>query len=190
MPVSYTHLDVYKRQVKRTHYLLQQGKYVADVAYFTGEDAPKMTGIRDPKLPEGFNFDYVNAEVIATMSVKNGYFVLPDGMKYRVLVLPPQKIMRPAVLEKLKELIAAGGIAVSYTHLDVYKRQISSMRNKRILRRFRPKPAQPTFGWPTVGDQLPMVLKVMISSIGAARLFLTRMAPVSYTHLDVYKRQG
>jgi len=96
--------------MRRTHYLLQQGKYVADVAYFTGEDAPKMTGIRDPKLPEGYNFDYVNAEVIATMTVKNGRFVLPDGMTYRVLVLPPQTNMRPAVLKKLKELIAAGGI--------------------------------------------------------------------------------
>jgi len=98
--------------LRRTHYLLQQGKYVADVAYFTGEDAPKMTGIRDPKLPEGFNFDYVNAEVISTMIVKNGCYVLPGGMTYRVLVLPPQSTMRPAVLKKLKELIAAGGIVV------------------------------------------------------------------------------
>ncbi|MDO9257073.1 MAG: glycosyl hydrolase [Bacteroidales bacterium] len=98
--------------MRRTHYLLQQGKYVAEVAYFTAEDAPKMTGIRDPKLPEGYNFDYVNAEVIATMTVKNGCFVLPDGMTYRVLVLPPQSTMRPAVLKKLKELIAAGGIVV------------------------------------------------------------------------------
>lgn len=98
--------------IRRTHYLLQQGKYVADVAYFTGEDAPKMTGIRDPKLPEGYNFDYVNAEMISTMIVKNGCFVLPDGMMYRVLVLPPQTTIRPAVLAKLQELIAAGGIVV------------------------------------------------------------------------------
>ncbi len=98
--------------MRRTHYLLQQGKYVADVAYFTGEDAPKMTGIRDPKLPDGYNFDYVNTEVIDKMQVKDGRFVLPDGMSYLVLVLPPQTTIRPAVLEKLKELIAAGGIVV------------------------------------------------------------------------------
>jgi hypothetical protein len=98
--------------MRRTHYMLQQGKYVADVAYFTGEDAPKMTGIRDPKLPEGFNFDYVNAEVIEKMEVKDSRYVLPDGMSYRVLVLPPQSTMRPAVLKKLKELIASGGIVV------------------------------------------------------------------------------
>jgi len=99
--------------LRRTHYLLQQGKYVADVAYFTGEDAPKMTGIRNPELPEGYNFDYINAEVIEDrLQVKDGRFVLPDGMSYRVLVLPPQSTMRPAVIQKLKQLIAAGGIVV------------------------------------------------------------------------------
>jgi hypothetical protein len=98
--------------IRRTHYLLQQGKYVADVAYFIGEDAPKMTGIRNPQLPEGYNFDYVNDEVIEKMNIKNGRFELPDGMTYRVLVLPPQTTMRLDLLTKLKRLIAEGGIVV------------------------------------------------------------------------------
>ena len=98
--------------LRRTHYLLQQGKYVADVAYFIGEDAPKMTGVRNPQLPDGYNFDYVNDEVIEKMNIKNGRFELPDGMTYRVLVLPPQITMRPALLSKLKQLIADGGIVV------------------------------------------------------------------------------
>ncbi len=34
--------------------MLQQGLNVADVAYFIGEDAPKMTGVADPKLPLGY----------------------------------------------------------------------------------------------------------------------------------------
>jgi hypothetical protein len=101
--------------LRSTHYLLQQGKYVADVAYFIGEDAPKMTGIRNPQLPDGYNFDYVNAEVIETLSIKNGRFVLPDGMTYRVLVLPPQTTMRLNLLAKLKQLIAEGGIVVGPT---------------------------------------------------------------------------
>ncbi|HYH55048.1 MAG TPA: glycosyl hydrolase, partial [Anseongella sp.] len=33
--------------LRRCMFLLQQGKPVAEVAYFIGEDAPKMTGIRD-----------------------------------------------------------------------------------------------------------------------------------------------
>jgi len=98
--------------MRRTHYLLQQGKYVADVAYFIGEDAPKMTGVRNPSLPDGYNFDYVNAEVIEKMTIQKNCFVLPDGMSYRVLVLPPQNSMRPKLLGKLKQLIADGGIVV------------------------------------------------------------------------------
>ena len=96
--------------LRRTHFLLQQGKGVADVAYFIGEDAPKMTGQTKPELPEGYSFDYINGEVIEKrLTVKDGRFVLPDGMSYRLLVLPEQTTMRPAVLRKLKDLAAAGG---------------------------------------------------------------------------------
>ena len=52
--------------LRRCCFLLQQGTRVADVAYFIGEDAPKMTGVRQPELPPGCDFDYINAEVIQT----------------------------------------------------------------------------------------------------------------------------
>lgn len=95
---------------RRCSVMLQHGKYVADVAYFISEDTPKMTGQRVPELPAGHCFDYINAEVIEKrMQVKNGQFVLPDGMSYRVLVLPNGGTMRPALAEKIKDLVAAGG---------------------------------------------------------------------------------
>ena len=43
------------------------------------------------------------------LKVKNGRFVLPDGMSYRLLVLPPSATMRPAVLRKIRDLVHAGG---------------------------------------------------------------------------------
>ena len=49
---------------------LQQGTYVADVAYFIGEDAPKMTGSIDPQLPKGYSFDFINAEVLFNESCR------------------------------------------------------------------------------------------------------------------------
>lgn len=95
--------------IRRCNFLLQQGKPVIDVAYFIGEDAPKMTGIRDPELPKGYSYDYINAEVIRQrLQVQDGRLVLPDGMQYRVLVLPPLKTMRPELLRRIKELVAAG----------------------------------------------------------------------------------
>src|ERR1035437_3671399 len=46
--------------LRRCTVLLQSGVQVADVAYFIGEDTPKMTGIRQPELPPGYDYDYIN----------------------------------------------------------------------------------------------------------------------------------
>lgn len=95
--------------VRRCCAMLQQGRNVADVAYFIGEDAPKMTGVRKPELPAGYNFDYINADVIRKdLRVKDGKLVLPNGTTYRLLVLPDQQTMRPELLEKIRDLAADG----------------------------------------------------------------------------------
>lgn len=95
--------------LRRCNYLLQQGKPVSHIAYFIGEDAPKMTGIRDPELPPGYSFDYINAEVILNrLKVNNGKLELPDGLQYSILVLPPLKTMRPGLLNKIKDLVKEG----------------------------------------------------------------------------------
>ncbi len=95
--------------LRRCNFMLQQGRYVADVAYFIGEDAPKMTGVCDPPLPKGYSFDYVNADVLRNHArVRNGRLVLDSGMEYRVLVLPKQETMRPEVLEAIAGFVEAG----------------------------------------------------------------------------------
>ncbi len=105
----FSQMDLFTDYLRRSNFLLQQGTYVADIAYFIGEDAPKMTGSVDPQLPKGYSFDFINAEVLLTRAiVKDSYLTLPDGMKYRLLVLPNQKSMRPEVLKKIRELVHAG----------------------------------------------------------------------------------
>ena len=102
-------MNLFTSYLKRCNFMLQQGKYVADVAYFIGEDAPKMTGVTDPALPQGYSFDYINAEVIMQISrVENGRFFLPNGMNYGLLVLPKLETMRPELLQKITEMVAAG----------------------------------------------------------------------------------
>lgn len=105
----FNYLDLFTSYLKRCNFMLQQGKYVADVAYFIGEDAPKMTGITDPALPSGYSFDYINGEVIKNrVKVKNGKLVLPDGMTYSLLVLPKLETMRPELLLKIRDLVNEG----------------------------------------------------------------------------------
>jgi hypothetical protein len=97
--------------LRRCHVMLQQGLHVADFVYFIGEDTPIMSGTRQPEQPAGYDFDFINAQVLLErMSVQNGRWTLPDGKSYAVMVLPPLKTMRPSVLKKLRELVAAGGI--------------------------------------------------------------------------------
>lgn len=98
--------------LSRSSYMLQQGKFVADVIYYYGEDnnITSLFGKKLPNIPEGYNYDFVNADALKNMlSVKDGKIVTSSGMSYRVLVLDPnsQQMSLP-VLRKIGELVAAG----------------------------------------------------------------------------------
>ncbi|MDR1860098.1 MAG: glycoside hydrolase family 2 [Bacteroidales bacterium] len=109
----FSQLDLFTDYVRRCGFMLQQGLDVSDVAYFIGEDAPKMCGITDPITPNGYHYDHINAEVLLNnTTVKDGKLTLAHGTQYRVLVLPPQETMRPEVARKILEFAEAGAIII------------------------------------------------------------------------------
>ena len=72
-----------------------------------------MTGLQSPTLPKGYQFDYINAEVLLlNANVAQGNIILPHGTSYKVLVLPPVKSMRPELLEKIQRLVKDGAIVL------------------------------------------------------------------------------
>src|ERR1051325_7862078 len=82
--------------LSRCQYMLQQGLFVADLLYYTSEDAPgedlSLRSSPNPAPPRGYDYDNVNAEILLKrVSIKNNRIVLPDGMTYRMLVLPDRK---------------------------------------------------------------------------------------------------
>jgi hypothetical protein len=103
----------------RCQFLLQQGLFVADVCYLQPEGAPRRfvpppAAMIEPFVRGGYNFDGCTPEVVLNrMSVRDGRIVLPDGMSYRVLVLPLVETMTPALLAKIKELVVAGATVVA-----------------------------------------------------------------------------
>ncbi len=97
--------------LSRCSYLLSRGLFVADVLFFNGDQVPSYVQMRhvDPRLGSGYDYDVANAQVLLTRAaVKDGRIVLPDGMSYRVLVLPDGKPMSVEVLKKVGELVSAG----------------------------------------------------------------------------------
>lgn len=110
----FKHMDLYTQYIKRCNYMMRQGWYQADVAYFIGEDAPRMVGIMEPWIPAGYQYEHMNAEVIMRdMTVKDGMLTLPHGVQFQVLVLPRRlKTMRPELLEKIERLILDGAIVM------------------------------------------------------------------------------
>ncbi len=96
----------------RSSYMLQQGKFVADVLYFYGEDSniTALFGDKAPAVPAGYNFDYVNADgLMHQLSVEAGRIVTPTGMSYRVLALDANsRHMSLPVLRKIRDLVSAG----------------------------------------------------------------------------------
>ena len=101
--------------LSRCQFLLQQGLFVGDVCYYYGGTIPSFVPLKhvDPSLGPGYDYDVTNSEVILTrMSVKDGQIVLPDGMSYRLLVLPEWDAMPINVLRKISELVKAGATMV------------------------------------------------------------------------------
>ena len=96
---------------------MRQGKFAADFAYWTGDTVPYECPDRltmRPALPRGCNADLVNTDVLMhRMTVKDGRLVLPDGVSYRYLVLPPTRdTVDPASLRKIKTFVEAGATVV------------------------------------------------------------------------------
>jgi hypothetical protein len=100
----------------RSCYLLQQGHFAADVAYFYGEDSNLTAVYRDsfPDVPSSYNFDYVNADaLIHRFSVSRGRLTTSSGMTYRLLALDPRsKQMSLPVLRKIRGLVEDGAVVV------------------------------------------------------------------------------
>lgn len=107
----------------RCSYLLQQGHYAADVAYFYGQEGP-LTAVFGWKpiedAPEGYAFDFVNSDVILhELTVKDGRLVTPGGTSYSILYLGgrSQRMTLP-VLRKIDELVHQGAVLVGNRPTD------------------------------------------------------------------------
>lgn len=101
--------------IARCQFLLQQGRFVADVLYYVGENSPEdwvYGPAHNPRPPSGFDYDSCDAASLLKLQFKNGVLLLPSGMQYRILVLPDSQTMTPAIAKKLQQLVNDGATIV------------------------------------------------------------------------------
>ncbi len=81
---------VWTDYLSRSSYMLQQGRNVADILYYYGDDNC-ITGLFAnglPSIPAGYNFDYVNTDALVNaLKVDGNQLVAPSGCAYSMLVL-------------------------------------------------------------------------------------------------------
>ncbi len=105
--------QAWMKYITRSQYLLQSGRFVADVVAFTGEEGPNdLPLMKGTTVPEGYDYDGCDATVLHQMYVENGQIVLPTGMRYKVLMLPESKWMTTKTLAKIADLVRQGATIV------------------------------------------------------------------------------
>jgi hypothetical protein len=131
------HADAFFGYLNRCQFLLQQGLPAADVLYFYGENVPSFVRLKrdDPAhvLP-GYDYDVINLEAILERTrVEGGQIVLPDGVRFELLVLPRGDSYGLAALERIAALVEAGARVVG----PQPSRPIGLSRSVEEERRFR-----------------------------------------------------
>jgi hypothetical protein len=94
----------------RSAYLLRMGKPMADICVYLGENAPvKILTYRLPDIPGGYDFDAFTTDALLTrMNGKKGQIVLPDGVGYKMMVLPRNGDITLDALCKIAEIVEKG----------------------------------------------------------------------------------
>lgn len=96
--------------LRRNQYVLQQGKYVAEVLWYYGDHFERPPFDLD-EFPKGYRFDYLNAEILQNkLSVRNGKIHVQDAGNYRVIRLRDSKQMLLSTAQKLKDLVNQGAV--------------------------------------------------------------------------------
>lgn len=120
--------------------LLRKGIPVIDLCVYLGDNPPvKLLSHRLPEIPEGYNFDVCTTDALINRTkALNGDIVLPDGMKYRMLVLQKDCNMTLAALRHIVTLVEQGvalyGERPAYpvslaerVHDDEYDKMVASL---------------------------------------------------------------
>ncbi|MDR2643638.1 MAG: hypothetical protein LBC74_12685 [Planctomycetaceae bacterium] len=101
--------------INRVQFLTQQGLYVADVVQYYGDNVPNFTQGEwsnvTKSLPD-YAYDVASMDAVLNMTVFDGRIFLPDGMNYKVLVLPDVSGINLFLLQKISSIVKDGATII------------------------------------------------------------------------------
>lgn len=93
--------------LKRCQLILQSGLFEADICYL------QLHRQKRTQIPIGYKADACNEkELITRFAVNDNKLVLPDGMSYKILILPNRPRISPELARKIESLVNDGAIVV------------------------------------------------------------------------------
>lgn len=99
--------------LSRASYLLQQGRFVADIAWYYG-DGTNIVDVyynrQPPVAPEGFRYDFINGDILRNdLTVQEGVLHSSGSGQYKIIVIEPGiQSITLASLKKLAQLVEQG----------------------------------------------------------------------------------
>ena len=93
--------------VSRCQMVLQKGLYVSDICFL------HLSKQKDPVFPEGYKADICNPkEFLHRFDVTRNQWILPDGMSYKILVLPANCSIDIELAKRIERLVSKGGVMI------------------------------------------------------------------------------
>ena len=100
--------------------------YIAFDIHSMPKKAPEFINTVNSLIKSGYDVDYISDKFLSGTSVNNGMFVTPGGVKYKALLLPSVKKIRPETMALITEWIKQGA-SVIFT--DNYPNDVPGYNN-------------------------------------------------------------
>jgi hypothetical protein len=100
------------RYLTSSQYLLQQGKFAADICYLNPSDLAEYYRYRYPECPAGYDFDICNDQLLQEMKVSSDGSITLNGMRYKLLALQDWHVMTLDALRALHKLVSQGAVVI------------------------------------------------------------------------------
>jgi hypothetical protein len=98
----------------RIQYLLQKGRVVSDILYFTGDLLPEYQKDTDLyAVPYGYHMQLCNRDILVNhTNIVDGLIKLENGLSFPLLLLPDNRQMEYTTLQRIATLIRDGAMVV------------------------------------------------------------------------------